>query len=217
MTVPPGPPPHRDGPVPPTAPFHGPAWVPTPGDPLPGYPWGLVPQQPRPSGRKLLIAAALLLTTTVVAGVLAAWLMSGVFRVQPSPSDQFASGGLASVELRAGEAKMIYVENAESSPQRVDCRGLSSASAARAVAIEPVSADITVNNWKAAFSITAGQTGTYKLTCTGSPGDTFGVGGPASGSSIGASVILILLAGVTGLAGLITGSIGLVRQLRRAR
>jgi hypothetical protein len=180
-----------------------------------GYPPGPVAVPPRRSGKKLLIAAALLLTTAVFAGAFAGWLMSGVFRAQPSASDQFASGSSISVTLGAGQTKVIYVENAQ---QRVVCRNDSSESAGEdAVTIEPIRADITINNWKAAFAVTAGAPGAYTLTCTGAPGDTFGVGGPAPAGRIGASVVLILLTGLTGLAGVITGIIGLVRQLRRAR
>jgi hypothetical protein len=80
------------------------------------------------------------------------------------------------------------------------------------VGIEPVVDDITVNNWRAAFTVTAGAPGTYSFTCTGSPGDTFGVGGPATGGRIGASVALMVLAGFTGLAGFVTGAIGMLRR-----
>ena len=82
------------------------------------------------------------------------------------------------------------------------------------VRIEPGADEITVNNWRAAFTVTAAAPGTYAFTCTGSPGDIFGVGGPATGGRIGSSVALILLAGATGLAGLITGVLGLVRRQR---
>ena len=228
MTIPPGPPPQQpNGPVPPPwpqpAPTPGPAGVPVPGYPavgypVPGYPAGYPPGPvavpPRRSGKKLLIAAALLLTTAVIAGALAAWLMSGVFRAQPPAAAQFPSDGSTSVELRAGETKTIYVDNAGSPPQRVGCRGAAPESATSAVTIEPVADDITVNNWRAAFTVTAGAPGTYAFTCTGSPGDTFGVGGHATGGRIGSSVALILLAGATGLAGLITGVLGLVRRQR---
>jgi hypothetical protein len=173
-----------------------------------GYPPGPVAVPPRRSGKKLLIAAALLLTAAVIAGALAAWLMSGVFRAQPPAAAQFPSGGSTSAELRAGEAKMIYVDNAGSPPQRVGCRGAAPGSATSAVRIEPGADEITVNNWRAAFTVTAAAPGTYAFTCTGSPGDIFGVGGPATGGRIGSSVALILLAGATGLAGLITGSCG---------
>ncbi len=90
----------------------------------------------------------------------------GGFAAQPSASAQFPSGGSTSVELRAGETKMIYVDNAASPSQRVGCRGAAAASATSAVGIEPVVDDITVNNWRAAFTVTAGAPGTYSFTCT---------------------------------------------------
>lgn len=211
MTVPPGPLPN-DGPVPPPAPFPGPGGVPAPSHPPPGYPWGPAPRPARP-GKNLLIIAAALLTTAVIAGSLAAWLMGSIFGAQPPASAQFASGTSTTVEFAAGETKVIYVDGADTS--RVVCSNDASESTdADSVKIEPFSGDVTINDWKAAFSVTAPQAGTYAFSCDGSPGDTFGLGGRASVGGIGGTVALILLAGATALAGLITGTIGLVRQLR---
>lgn len=60
--------------------------------------------------------------------------------------------------------------------------------------------------------MTAQRPGTYTVTCEGAPDDTFGVGRPASLSRIGAPVILGIAGGALGLAGIVTGIVGLLKK-----
>jgi len=146
----------------------------------------------------------------LIAGILSAWLFAGIFDSQPPANAQFGNGGSTSVAFKAGETKVIYVQSSDQSHQ-IHC-DVRSANSAGGVSVNSIDEDITVNDWQAGLSVTVKQPGTYTIACIGTSRDTFGVGAPASVGRFSAPVGLAILTGALGLAGLITGIIGLTRS-----
>lgn len=220
MTTSPEPQPGGYNPVPPQ--WQQPPWPGYPGHSTPGYPSPGYPGYPgaapigdsRSARKKLLTIAATLLTAALGAGLLAVWLFSGIFKAQPPSNAQFESGGSTSVEFKAGETKMIYGQSVQGR-HKIHC-DVNSSETAGGLSIEPINQDITINDWKAALSVTAQQPGRYTVTCKGSEGDVFGVGGPASVGRFGAPIIVGIISGALGLAGLVTGIVGLTKRQRPA-
>lgn len=158
MTIPPDPPVGGYGPAqqpwlnsPP-----GPGYPGYPNQPYPAYPGpGYPPVDPsgglRSARKKLLTIAGVLLGSALIAGVLAGWLFSGIFTAQPPAAAQFDSGGSTTVDFKAGETKMIYAQSPDTRRHKFACN-VNSPEGSDGLSIDPVDADITINDWKAGMS-----------------------------------------------------------------
>ena len=180
----------------------------------PGYPWPAPPDPAarRASSTRLLRVAGFLLIIAVAGAVIGGWLVAGIFRTQPPADTQFGSGRSIAVDFAAGEAKTIYTRSNEAA-HPIRCSA-TSPRPGRGIAMTPVGPEITINGWRAGVTTRAEQPGTYTITCTGSPNDTFGVGAPMSVVRLGAPLAVVAAAALAGVAALVTGLIGISTRRR---
>ncbi len=193
-------------------------------DAHPGYGWnspvvrppGAYPPYPavgKAAPRKYWYAiGTALIVLGVVFGVGAGVKLIDVMGKQPRTEHTFGSGESTTLHIDAGGTNVVFIANADTGARhRVHC----GVTPGVGVAMTNYNGDLTLNQWKAYFTITASQSGDYTVSCTGSSSDTFGVGGDLHmGDFVGAFV-----AGLGGLALMSVGVLTLVLTavLRRRR
>ncbi|MEZ0049712.1 putative membrane protein [Mycobacterium sp. MAA66] len=132
---------------------------------------------PTPRGSKLLYVIGALL---IVVGVIGA-IVAGVHGYTAATdavvrNHSFASGDTTVVHLEAGRPKVVYIDTAGRSA--ADCH-LAGAPAAE-LHMVPYDSDLTINQWKALFTISADEEDDYSLTCTAGGDSSFTVGDDTS-------------------------------------
>ncbi len=211
---PPYPGPPAWDPVPSQGNYPPPGYPPAaPGYPPPGYP---PPHSGKPPPKKYwygiggaLVAVGLL----VGAGVFVGTLVSALGK-QPSSGHTFASGSSTLVHADAGETKVIYIANADAAGgHRVHCD--TSDSSGQPVAMDRYHGSMTLNQWEATFTFTAGPAGDYTVGCVGAPTDNYGVGGQPDPGALVTGIL-----GAIGGVGIVVGGIATIvvtAVLRRRR
>ncbi|GBE65223.1 hypothetical protein MFM001_16850 [Mycobacterium sp. MFM001] len=155
-----------------------------------------------------------LIVLGVVFGVGAGVKFLDIMGKQPPSEHTFGSGESTTLHMNAGGTNVVFIANADTGARhRVHC----DVTPGVGVAMTNYTGDMTVNQWKAYFTITASRSGDYTVSCTGSSSDKFGVGGDLRmGEFVGA-----FLAGLGGLAlmavGVLTLVLTAVLRRRRAR
>jgi hypothetical protein len=170
-------------------------------------------RKPPPKKVWYVVGAMLIVLGLVVCGV-GIGIVANSTGSQPASEHTFRTGGSASLHIRAGETKVVYVANATAARgHRVNCVTIGGERGE--VELERYEGRLTLNQWDATFILTPSESGDYTIRCTGAPSDTFGVGEDADGGTILAGV----LASIAGAFPLIVGLsvLTVVVWLRRRR
>lgn len=185
----------------------------------PGYPPG-PPAVGKPPPRKawFVVGAALIVAGLIAIGF-GGYSIANVLQASPGADDTFENNGVATVDLKPGERRMIYVFAGDDglAPHNIDCM-VTSADSDATPEISPIGPEITVNQWRAVFTFATDRAGPHEVTCSGAESDKFGVGGEASMGTFGGAFVAIIAGIFAGGLGLITLIVvGLLRYRRRNR
>jgi hypothetical protein len=180
-----------------------------------GYPLNTA-RKPPPKKFWYIFAAVLIVVGIAVSAV-GITNIANSFGQLPSAEHTFTSGGSTTVHVEADQKMLIYIENTSASGRRhIDCASTGGASGG--VQLQRYQDSLSLNEWDAAFTLTAGTSGDYTVTCTGAPNDTFGIGeDPGVGDMFGAVLASIagMLPVIVGLS-VLTVCLWLRRRRRRA-
>lgn len=206
-------------PMPPNA--FGPAtqWGPQPWQAGP-YPQGPYPQAyPQPvkkPPRKFwygigatLIAIGLILGLGVGIGGLVR-----IKGIQPQSESIFGNGGSTTVRLNPGSKKVVFIANSLATGEH-PVRCITTGTATERASLKTYEGTMSLNRWRAMFTLEAAQGADYTVSCIGIPSDTFGVGGYASPTAFVGSVFSIFGGLALALAGAVTTIVAAVLRRRR--
>jgi hypothetical protein len=193
-------------------------------DAQPGYGWSS-PVVPPPAAYPRYPAAgkraprkywyaigATLIVLAVVLGIGVGVKVIHIMGKQPRSEHTFGSRESTTLHIDTGATKVIFIANADAGARhRVHC----DVAPGVGVAMTNYSGDLTLNQWKAYFTVTASQSGDYTVSCIGSTSDVFGVGGDLQAGEF----VAAFLAGLGGMALMLVGALTFVLTavLRRRR
>ena len=160
--------------------------------------FGARPRAERRPWRMAMIGLVLLLVVPLVLGVGAALLAFGSSR---SPGEPLGEAG--TVYLEQGTTSALYTST--SGKSTTDCTVTGSDGST--VSLTPLTEELPYG------SFDAPGTGTFTVTCPGGTDDVI-IGPPLDLSRLPLSEMLLLVAAVTGMAGLVVTIVGAVRLLR---
>lgn len=205
-----------------TDPLHGsaggpaPAWQPAAGwapsgagwpPPSPGAGGYPPPGVPAASDRrsKLPYVISVVLVVLGLAGAAISVVSMIAATGDPTSDHQFAEGAVTTVHLEAGQSKVVYV---------ADTTGSATGTCAikKPGHLTTYGHGLTINQWRAVYTLTGDTAGDYSLVCTGSsPRYSVGTDGSASISGIVAG----MFGGVAVAA--VGGAVALVTAIRRRK
>jgi hypothetical protein len=146
----------------------------------PEQPWSPAPGfHPPPPGKRpprkawYLVGAVLVLLGLVGAAVAVAMIVDVIGKA-PGDSDTFSSGDAVVVQMDAGATRVVFVDSGGAGAHDVNCDVANRPG--NSVRMERFDGSLTLNDWEAIFTVTAQDAGEYRITCTGLPSDSFGVG-----------------------------------------
>jgi hypothetical protein len=198
------------------------------GDPYmsvgPGYPPGYPPPQGssdrRPPKFWYAIGAGLI-AIGVIGGLIGfitmfAGGLSQLTAGAPTQDHTFGNRGTATMHIDAGASKTIYVTKA-TPHSNITCTARGTHGEQKPTLTEYRS-DLTVNQWRALFTLTVQDDGDYTISCEGPSNGRYGVGEHISGGQIARPIVGPLVAAGIGSAVVIAGVVVLiVTAIRRSR
>jgi hypothetical protein len=134
----------------------------------------------------------------------------------PTADHAFGNHGTTTVHIDAGASKTIYAT--KSTPHSdITCTARGT-EGERKPTLTPYHSDLTVNQWRALFTLTVQDGGDYSISCSGPSDAGYGVGEHISGSQFANSFVgLFVVGGISG-AVVIAGIVVLaVTGFRRSR
>jgi hypothetical protein len=213
-----------DPPPYPGQPAGNPSAMPPPGGyppPSPGYPPPYSGYPPPYSGKQAPkkywygIGVALLVVGLLIAVGVFVGALVNVMGKQPSAEHSFASGGSTTVHVNARETKVVYVANADAAGgHHVHCD--TSDSSGQPVPMQRYNGSMTLNQWEATFTFSAGTSGDFTVGCVGAATDSFGVGGEPNPGAFVVGILGALGGGGIVVVGIVTIVITAVLRRRRA-
>jgi hypothetical protein len=170
-----------------------------------GYPGG--PGAARRSKLPYVIGA-LLMAVGVIGGITTAVLGINTAMNKPSEGHQFAAGETTTVHLVAGESQVIYVSTADSGGNG-QC-----ATDSKNITLDDYSGSLTINQWRAALTITANATGDSSISCTGGGNPSFVVAGDAF-PALTTGIVGAVVGGLLSLVGVVVIIVTAIRRRNR--
>lgn len=186
----------------------------------PEQPWSPAPGfYPPPPGKRppkktwYVVGAVLVFLGLVGVGVAVATIVNVIGKA-PDDADTFSSGDAVVVQIDAGATRVVFVDSGGAEAHDVNCNVANRPG--NVVRMERFGGELTLNEWEAVFTVTAQDAGEYRVTCTGLPSDSFGVGDDVGvGSFVGGVFGAIVGAGV-GFVGVVVLVVTAVLRHRRA-
>jgi hypothetical protein len=208
-----------------------PAGVPAPGQ-APGSPtpptgavpeYGLPPPASapgtsvrRPRAFWYAIGAVLIAIGVIASVTLFVVALSQLTARAPGDENTFGNNESTTVHIDAGASKTIYVTNRTFS-RSMSCT-VANASGGVNPDLSPYSGQLTLNNWRALFTVSAQDSGDYRVSCSGPVSDArFGVGEHSSASEIAYPFIGAAAGAPLFIAGFVVLVVTVVRRSRGAR
>lgn len=214
---PPGGDPDRPSPPAVPPPYPTPGWPTPPASGVPGHGWGAPatpppPAVPPPRGtgvrrpRKFWYTIGAVLVAIGVIGGITAFVVALVQITGQAPTDDhtFANNEATTVHIDAGASKAIYV-----TPTTTDANITCTARNLQGPAnpdLSPYHSNLTVNQWRALFTLTVHDGGDYTISCSGPADARYGVGEHISSGEFAYPFI----AAGTGIAVFIAGIVVLI-------
>jgi hypothetical protein len=200
MTPPPVPPPPNYG-----AP---PAYYPPP-----GYGYATAPPAKRPPKKLWLGIGAVLFVLGLIGVGLGVSLVVKVMNSPPTAEHTFTAGESTTVHIDAGASKLIFATTG-AAQHNLHC-DVTSADGIGGVEITQYDGSFTLNQWTAIFTVHVKQASDYTITCSGQPGDTFGVADDVGVGSLVLGIVCIVGGGGLAILGVIVVIIAAVLRARR--
>jgi hypothetical protein len=133
--------------------------------------------------------------------------------LQPQNEATFGNGGSTTVHLEPGAKKVVFIANSLAGEHPVRC--ITTGTSTARVSLKTYEGTMSLNRWRAMFTLDAAQAGDYTVSCIGAPSDTFGVGGYASPAAFVGSLFSIFGGLALALAGAVTTIVAAVLRRRR--
>jgi hypothetical protein len=161
----------------------------------------------------LIIGAVLAVLGLIGVGIGVAMVVN-VMNSEPTAEHTFTAGESTTIHIDADSRKLIFA-NTDAAKHNLHC-DVSSPDVSSGVDINQYDGSFTLNQWTAIFTVHVQQASDYTITCSGEPGDTFGV---ADDVSVGGLVVGILCivggSGVTILGVIVLIIAAVVRSRRK--
>ncbi len=134
----------------------------------------------------------------------------------PTDDHTFGNHGTTTVHIDAGASKTIYAT--KTTPYRdITCTARGTQGQQKPT-LTQYHSDLTINQWRALFTLTVQDGGDYTISCAGPPDAGYGVGDHISGSQIARPIVGPFVAAGIGGAVVIAGIVVLiVTGIRRSR
>lgn len=210
------------GPTPPGGP-PGQGWGQPAGPPPPGFSPPRDATERRPRKLWYAIGGVLVALGVLGGGIGAATMLAGevsdLTAGAPTADHTFGNKGTTTVRIDAGASKTIYVT--QRTPRRNLTCTARGTEGQRKPTLTEYRSDVTVNQWRALFTLTVQDAGEYSISCSGPSDASYGVGEHVTGSQVAHSVVGVFVVGGIGavfvIAGLIVLAVTGIRRSRSAR
>jgi hypothetical protein len=211
LTPPPVPPPPPPGYG--AAPSYGAPTAPPYGAPQPGY--GYPPAATKPPKKLWLIIGAVLAVLGLIGVGIGVSLVVTVMNSKPTAEHTFTAGESTNIHIDAGGRKLIFATT-DAAQHNLHC-DVSSPDVSSGVLIKPYDGSFTLNQWTAIFTVNVEQASDYTITCSGQPGDTFGVADDVAVGGLVAGILAIVGGSGVTILGIIVLIIAAVVRSRRKK
>ncbi|OBI79903.1 hypothetical protein [Mycobacterium asiaticum] len=199
------------------------SWTPPAGSPPSGFPSPQGAGEPRPQKFWYAIGGILVALGLLGGAIGAISTFAGevgdLTARAPTSEHTFGNKGSTNVSIDAGASKTIYVTQ-RTPRSNITCTARGTAGQRKPTLTEYQS-NVTINQWRALFTLTVQDGGDYSVSCSGPSEAGFGVGDHVTGGQVAHSVAGVFVAagigGVFVIAGVIVLAVTAFRRSRSAR